>query len=149
MNTTLLYPISYLCISSGRPIFCLKRILQKNYGKNTPENGPFLMSRVTFTVYKHRHTEDFLALIRNTGFKLSRKKLKLMYTLNLEESSPNKKQRAAFLPNYFCDSQDDVLIFSETCILKLACSFYPLLFFWGGDFFYLLQTHYITFSKRN
>ena len=42
-----------------------------------------------------------------------------MYILNLEESSPNKTPRAVFLPDYFCDPQDDVLIFNETCILKL------------------------------
>ena len=50
-----------------------------------------------------------------------------MYILNLEESLSNEKPRAIFLLDYFCDPQDNVLIFNETCILKLACSFYPLI----------------------
>ena len=51
-----------------------------------------------------------------------------MYILNLEESLPNKTLRAVFLPDYFWDLQDDVIIFNETCILKFACSSYPLIF---------------------
>ena len=51
-----------------------------------------------------------------------------MYILNLEESLPNKTQRALLFPDNFYDPQDDVLIFNETCILKLACSFCPLTF---------------------
>ena len=51
-----------------------------------------------------------------------------MYILNLEESLPNKTLRAVFLPDYFCDLQDDVIIFNETYILKFACSFYTLIF---------------------
>ena len=64
--------------------------------------------------------------MKNTALKLPKKKLKLMYIVNLEKKLPNKNLRTVFTPDNLSSLLNDFPIFIASGVLQIAFTFYPI-----------------------
>ena len=64
--------------------------------------------------------------MNNAAFKIPKKKLKLMYIVNLEKKLPNKNLRTVFTPDNLSSPLNDFPIFITSGVLQITFTFYPI-----------------------